>query len=669
MRIIFILIIIITLRTSLGTSDAQHEYNVTYYERNPGIHFEKLGELRLFNNKFKLITFVEFGSLTEKFLSIKYYYKMTAELCDNNNAQYHYYICDSFLKSAKYSLDKIGKELDILNQLVGHNSVVHRTKRGWFNIVGKATKVLFGVMDEEDAHYYDSKIKEFTEENTSELYLLKEQTKIVQSALIHFNNTIGTLDFNENILRSNVDKLKTELNKNQNEIKFLSLKSNLEEHVTITNMILNQLQLEVMTLTNAILVAKKGILHPAIITPVQLVAELKLVVESLPHGIDFPVPLDSSNANLLLNIIQLQVYFENKRLIYIINIPLAETYLFYLYKISPFPKLVGPNQFILIQPSEKYIALDESKQQFISLSKSEFDNCIQITENKILCKQQQPVSLAHLTNNCEIKLLQGTSKIPDICDRRIVNLDRGIFIQLHTSNTWLFAVPSPESLTISCTNRDKPIDVVLKSCGSVTISKQCKAYSASIMLVPHDNIIQSKMFSEFVPPLELSSDCCETKELKNNFNFSDLLLNENYKSLSKHIPELNLASHKLDEIERLADDIQKKDNASKYQYSGSIIAYILALIMVILIIYKIYKKCCSKTSCCGLVPNLCIRVNQTIEPTSEHGSRYVAHYRNENVEQPETERYKEERVSIRSSSPAPRKTIGYIPSRRPIREK
>lgn len=92
----------------------------------------------------------------------------------------------------------------------------------------------------------------------------------------------------------------------------------------------NQLQLEIITLTNAILIAKKGILHPSILTSIQLIKELKQVAESLPHGLEFLISLDPANAKFLLSIIKLQVYFENKRLIYIINIPLDEIQLFNL---------------------------------------------------------------------------------------------------------------------------------------------------------------------------------------------------------------------------------------------------------------------------------------------------------------------------------------------------
>ncbi len=655
------------LANIINLAMAKSEYNVTYYDHNPGIHFEKLGEMRLYNNKWKIITFVNIDSLSDKFLSLNNYYTMTLNLCRHENAQYHYYICDSFVKFTKYNLNKINRELQVLHELVGHD-IVSRNKRGWFDIIGKATKVLFGILDNDDAKYYDAKISEFSKDENSVINLLKEQTKIVQSTLINFNNTIGTLDFNENVLKGNIEKIAKELDKNQKDVKFLNLKTNLEDHVTITNMILNQLQLEIMSLTNAILIAKKGILHPAIMTPVQLTKELRQVLESLPHGLEFPIPLDTSNANILLNIIELQVFFENKRLIYIINTPLVETQLFYLYKISPFPKLVVLNEFILIQPFSKYIAIDESKQQFVQFSDMEYISCIKLLGNKIICKQHKPVSLAHLVDNCEIRLLQATSdKIPENCDKRIVTSKRGIFIQLSTSNTWIFAVPNTETLTISCTNNDKPMDVTLKNCGSVTLAKQCKAYSSSTILMPHDNIYQSEVYSEIVPPFDIIDECCQ-KVKEHQINFSEIVLNQHYKTLSKHIPELNIASHKLDDIEKLADDIHKNKATSRYTFSASILAYILAIIVLFYLGYKFYKKCIcqkNKNSCCG-IPNLCIRVNQNVQP-SYPNNEYAARYINRNRAVRSTtgdDDSDEENVSLEFPQ---RKSIGYAPTRRAVK--
>ncbi|HBS53356.1 MAG TPA: hypothetical protein DD806_05105, partial [Flavobacterium sp.] len=75
--------------------------------------------------------------------------------------------------------------------------------------------------------------------------------------------------------------------------------------------------------------------------------------------------------------------------------------------------------------------------------------------------------MTHMHNNCEIKLfLKETSSI-DLCDKRLITLHNGHFIQLTKSNSWLFAVPKTEMLTISCKDQNAPEDAYLAGTGSI----------------------------------------------------------------------------------------------------------------------------------------------------------------------------------------------------------
>lgn len=140
----------------------------------------------------------------------------------------------------------------------------------------------------------------------------------------------------------------------------------------------------------------------------------------------------------------------------------------------------------------------------------------------------------------------------------------------------MFAIPHIETLTISWFYKNKPKDLNLRGCGSGTIGKQCKAYSPSKMLVPHDNVFESEVFSEIVPPFEISVECCQKIKDK-NINLTNTILTEHYRTLSKDTPELNIASYKLDDIHKLADDILKKNVISSYTFSTSVMAFIFAV--------------------------------------------------------------------------------------------
>ena len=96
----------------------------------------------------------------------------------------------------------------------------------------------------------------------------------------------------------------------------------------------------------------------------------------------------------------------------------------------------------------------------------------------------------------------------------------------------------------------------------------------------------------------------------------------------KHVSKHNIASHKLDDIQRLTEELQKKQMLKNYTHSACTIAIIIAALLVLFILYKIYKKCTNKSTCCGIVPNLCIKVNQLIESIPNLNNPVVRYSRN-----------------------------------------
>lgn len=99
----------------------------------------------------------------------------------------------------------------------------------------------------------------------------------------------------------------------------------------------------------------------------RLLKVLKNVTESIPHGLEFPVYLQSVNTNLLLNVLELQVYFDNNKIVYIIIISKVENELFYFYIISPLPKLLGPNQFILVTSGYLRFLIQKVEQSLVEM--------------------------------------------------------------------------------------------------------------------------------------------------------------------------------------------------------------------------------------------------------------------------------------------------------------
>ena len=87
-------------------------------------------------------------------------------------------------------------EIDYLRTLVGqltqneNDPTQSRYKRGVFNFIGGISKILFGMLDNEDANYYSDKINSLEKQQMEFLRFSKEQVTVVKSTLRSLNSTL-----------------------------------------------------------------------------------------------------------------------------------------------------------------------------------------------------------------------------------------------------------------------------------------------------------------------------------------------------------------------------------------------------------------------------------------------------------------------------------------------
>jgi hypothetical protein len=77
-------------------------------------------------------------------------------------------------------------------------------------------------------------------------------------------------------------------------------------------------------LIDAILNSQKGILQPHIITPAQIVKQLKASQGDIPAELTLPVSLSATHQNLIVNIVDLDVFIKDNFLVYVIRLPINE---------------------------------------------------------------------------------------------------------------------------------------------------------------------------------------------------------------------------------------------------------------------------------------------------------------------------------------------------------
>jgi hypothetical protein len=88
---------------------------------------------------------------------------------------------------------------------------------------------------------------------------------------------------------------------------------------------LDECRREYNIVIDTIMNSQKGILQPHIITPAQILKQLKASQADIPSEISLPIPWSSTYQKLLVNIIDLDVFMKNNFLVYAIRLPLQIT--------------------------------------------------------------------------------------------------------------------------------------------------------------------------------------------------------------------------------------------------------------------------------------------------------------------------------------------------------
>ena len=148
-------------------------------------------------------------------------------------------------------------------------------------------------------------------------------------------------------------------------------------------------ELELEILTDAILLARRGLIHPKIITPKELFNNL----QGSHYALDdkrLLVPLDPSEFTNLIDVSNVNIFYKNHRLcvwIYVLEIPLLEQNDFILYHVIPLPiKQSERGIYAFINPTYTYLGLRSDKQLYTHITELEISKCKNLN-NVMICKQ------------------------------------------------------------------------------------------------------------------------------------------------------------------------------------------------------------------------------------------------------------------------------------------
>jgi hypothetical protein len=184
-------------------------------------------------------------------------------------------------------------------------------------------------------------------------------------------------------------------------------------------------------LIDAILNSQKGILQPHIIMPAQIVKQMKASQTDIPSELSLPVPLSATYQNLIVNIIDLDIFIRDNFLVYVIRLPLTDHVNYNVSHVLPLPIKIKntDTRFTFILPEREYLLMDVAKQYYARLKVDEIKECKLISSYHRVYKQLNPVRVTHLHEECEVEMLHWIRAIPSSCSQRIVEINQTIWTQ------------------------------------------------------------------------------------------------------------------------------------------------------------------------------------------------------------------------------------------------
>jgi hypothetical protein len=177
---------------------------------------------------------------------------------------------------------------------------------------------------------------------------------------------------------------------------------------------------------------------------------MKASQADIPSELSFPIPLSATYQNLVLRLIDFDVILKSNFLVYVIRLPLTNHIKYNVYHVLPLPIQIKntDSKFTFIMPEREYLLMDVAKRYYARLRVDEIKECKSISNYHLACKQNYPVQITHLNEECEAEMLQPIRSIPTSCSQRVVELNQTLWTQMITSGYMspLVQIHSPSSV-------------------------------------------------------------------------------------------------------------------------------------------------------------------------------------------------------------------------------
>jgi len=551
------------------------QFLLTPVNNTIGIFFHEEGKVRVSNNKWTLLVYKDLEPIRQ---AVRHNDKLLSTLSDltadsspritafKSTVQTHFSLLSRIAESVSLKLSEVTTD---------SKDYAYRTKRGLINGIGSLFKAITGNLDSSDGEYFNECIDKIAHDERELETLLKNQISVTTSVIKSFNSTLQKLQIDELTFNHDIDEIKTSMIDISDSIKFyesqvrtLELCEFLMESYVYLENYLNDL-------LNSITFARLKILHSSIINPKDLITSLQEVSRSLSKN-NLPFPTYLTYVAQYLDVIELQAFQTENKIVFVLTIPLLEPETYTLYRNFPIPILDNRTGLSHIIPTiNKYIARDDDSLLYIS--PPNLDNCKLVQIKSYICSNllQYPIDS---DATCEAQLLRQSNQLPITCQTSIV-LTSEYHVQELDQNYWLITVSGPLPVTIQC-GRAEIITKVIRGNTLLRLQPECNSFIGSTRVHSKYPIEVYKNVTYRSHPVIIPYDCCKSFPAKVHVPELKPLKLSNIDTA-----DLNVAQHKLNQYSEQLEKLMDQPFVSKHIHWFTILTIILVVTLIALYIF------------------------------------------------------------------------------------
>lgn len=403
---------------------------ITAFKNSPALYFKETTNVYLTASKWTIIAHLNYGQFVQELDDLE-------KVVDSLEKYYQHEAKVPLLGVPMMSI--VHHIKSTLFALKERNRVLQpvRNRRAVLDFVGNIAHDLFGVLgsDFEKKYVHDT---DLLMENENHMHLLlKNQTSVVEALTTVARDNEKTMKNQQVMLQQMNEEIHEVIKKDE-------VNGVVRTYITLVQDLLHQYESRQGAIFDAFMDARGDIVHPNLVTPQQMVEQIKLIKKHTDESLTVPDLHD------IYRILSIKPMVARGNIFFKITVPLIQHQKYDAYRLYPVP-IPRNGKYHWIVPEAEILITTHDRRKYTLLSESRFEKCIDYHETSVICngivKMYSEQARYH---DCEWKILNHVNEISERCQFRQTNVS-DVFINLN-DNQWITVLPNKLQTKLICKN-------------------------------------------------------------------------------------------------------------------------------------------------------------------------------------------------------------------------